>query len=47
MTATRKVRVPMSNQIRLFNECRRSGMTDTDWRREHDIVPSTFYNTET
>ena len=44
MTATRKARVPMSEQIRLINECRRSGMTDADWCREHDIAPSTFYN---
>jgi transposase-like protein len=44
MTATRKARVPMSEQIRLINECRRSGMTDADWCRKHDIAPSTFYN---
>lgn len=44
MTATRKERVPKSEQIRLINECRKSGMTDADWCREHDIAPSTFYN---
>ena len=44
MQATRKARVPMAEQIRLINECRRSGMTDADWCREHDISPSTFYN---
>ena len=31
MQATRKARVPMAEQIRLINECRRSGMTDADW----------------
>ena len=44
MTATRKARVPMAEQIRLINECRRSGMTDADWCRENDIAVSTFYN---
>ena len=44
MQATRKPRVPMSEQIRLINECRKSGMTDADWCREHGIAPSTFYN---
>ncbi len=44
MTATRKERVAKSEQIRLINECRKSGMTDADWCREHDIAPSTFYN---
>ena len=44
MQTTRKQRVPMSEQIRLITECRRSGMTDADWCREHSIAPSTFYN---
>ena len=44
MTATRKARVPMTEQIRLINECRQSGMTDADWCRENDIAVSTFYN---
>lgn len=44
MAATRKARVPMTEQIRLINECRRSGMTDADWCRENDIAASTFYN---
>ena len=44
MTATRKARVPMAEQIRLINECRQSGMTDSDWCRENDIAVSTFYN---
>lgn len=35
--------VPMSEQIKLINECRRSGLTDADWCREHNIPPSTFY----
>lgn len=44
MAATRKPRVPLQEQIRLINECRKSGMTDADWYRENDIIPSTFYN---
>ena len=44
MAGTRKARVPMSEQIRLINECRQSGMTDADWGRENDIAVSTFYN---
>ena len=44
MTAARKVRVPMAEQIRLINECRQSGMTDADWCRENGIAVSTFYN---
>jgi hypothetical protein len=34
----------MSEQIKLINECRKSGMTDADWCRENDIAVSTFYN---
>ena len=44
MAGTRKTRVPMVKQIRLINEYRQSGMTDTDWCRENDIAVSTFYN---
>lgn len=44
MTATRKARVPMAEQIRLINECRQSDMTDADWCRENSIAVSTFYN---
>ena len=44
MAATRKARVPMEEQIRLINECRKSGLTDADWCRENDIAVSTFYN---
>lgn len=44
METSRKPRVPMAEQIKLINECRRSGMTDADWCREHQISPSTFYN---
>ncbi len=44
MATTRKTRVPMTEQIRLINECRQSGMTDADWCRENDISVSTFYN---
>lgn len=42
MAATRRARVPMAEQIRLINECRRSGMTDADWCLENDISVSTF-----
>ena len=44
MAATRKARVPIAEQIRLINECRKSGMTDADWCRKNDIAVSTFYN---
>ena len=44
MAGTRKARVPMAEQIRIINACRKSGMTDADWCRENDIAVSTFYN---
>lgn len=44
MGASRRARVPMAEQIRLINECRKSGMTDADWCLENDISVSTFYN---
>lgn len=44
MAGTGKTRVPMTEQIGLINECRQSGMTDTDWCRENDIAVSNFYN---
>ena len=44
MATSRKPRVPMSEQIKLINECRKSGLTDADWCRAHQISPSTFYN---
>ena len=44
MTATRKARVPMAEQIRIINECRQSGMADADWCRENGIAVSAFYN---
>lgn len=44
MSVTSKARVPMPEQIRLINECRQSGLTDTDWCRENGIAVSTFYN---
>ena len=39
MARQRSPRVPMEEQVRLINECRRSGMTDADWCRENDIEP--------
>ena len=44
MAGTRKARVPMAEQIRIINACRKSGMTDADWCRENGIAVSTFYN---
>ncbi len=44
MTGTREPRVPTTEQIRLINECRHSGMTDADWCRENHIAVSIFYN---
>ena len=44
MANSRRPQVPREEQIRLINECRRSGMTDADWCRAHGIVPSTFYH---
>ena len=44
MSTTRKNRIPMSEQLKLINQCRQSGLTDADWCRENDIAPSTFYN---
>lgn len=44
MSTTRKTRVPMSEQLKLINQCRQSDLTDADWCRENDIPPSTFYN---
>lgn len=44
MSVTRKLCVPMPEQIRLINECRQSGMTDADWCRENSIAVNTFYN---
>lgn len=43
MANTRKSRVPKEKQLKLINECRTSGMTDTDWCCEHGIAVSTFY----
>ena len=42
MSTTRKNRVPMSEQLKLINQCRQSGLTDADWCRENGIAPSTF-----
>lgn len=44
MGEQRSPRVSMEEQVRLINECRRSGMTDADWCRSQGISPSTFYN---
>lgn len=44
MATTRRAPAPLAEKIRLINECRKSGLTDADWCREHGIAPSTFYN---
>ena len=44
MADTRRARVPMTEQIRLINECHQSCMIDADGFRENDIAVSTFYN---
>lgn len=44
MASIRSKRVPMEEQIRLINECRRSGLSDAEWCRQHNIPVSTFYN---
>lgn len=43
MSNHRKRRVTMAEQIKLINQCRRSGLTDADWCRANQIAPSTFY----
>ena len=43
MANIRKPRVSKKEQLKLINECRSSGMTDSDWCREHGIAVSTFY----
>lgn len=42
-TKHRRPRTPMSERIKLINECRRSGLTDADWCRKNQIPSSTFY----
>ncbi len=44
MAVTRKARIPMTEQLRLINECCQNSMTDADWCRENGIAVSTFYN---
>ncbi|MFQ9619318.1 MAG: hypothetical protein ACLRZF_07345 [Waltera sp.] len=38
MANIRKPRVSKEEQLKLINECRSSGMTDSDWCREHGIA---------
>ena len=44
MQTNYRPRKSMSEQLALINECRKSGLTDADWCREHQIPPSTFYS---
>lgn len=39
----RAARKPAEEQYQLVLECRRSGMTDSDWCREKGFNPETFY----
>lgn len=41
---TYNARVPAEQQYQLIMECRRSGLTDYQWCKEHGIHPDTFYN---
>lgn len=40
----RSKRISNDEQIRLIMECRRSGLSDSQWCRMNDINPGTFYN---
>ena len=40
----RAQRIPFDQQMELIMECRRSGLSDSQWCLEHDINPGTFYN---
>ena len=33
----------MNNQFRIINECRHSGLSDSQWCKQHDIRESTFF----
>jgi transposase-like protein len=44
VTTMRAARIPEDEQLRLINECRKSGLTDCQWCQLHDIKPGTFYN---
>lgn len=37
-------RVPKEEQIRLINECRKSGLSDYQWCEKNGVYPGTFYN---
>lgn len=39
MVNTRKSRVPKEEQLKLINECRTSGMTDTGWQSGRPFIP--------
>ncbi len=44
MSKSRKPSVPRTEQLKLINECRQSGLTDAVWCRKNNIASSTFYN---
>ena len=44
MEATRTERRSRDEWLQLINDCRRSGLSDAEWCRQHDICVSTFYN---
>lgn len=37
-------RKSIDQQLQLIMECRKSGLSDYQWCKRHDINPSTFYN---
>ena len=43
VTIMRAARRTVEEQYRLVLECRRSGLSDSDWCRENGINPATFY----
>lgn len=44
MEATHTHRHSREERLQLINDCRRSGLSDAEWCRQHDICISTFYN---
>ena len=43
MSKTRAPRRSRDERLQLIDECRKSGLTDAEWCRQHDICVSTFY----
>ena len=47
MNKSRSATRSLEEWMRLVTECRQSGLSDTDWCKQHDISVSTFYNATT